>query len=213
VPRATPFTRPDIEQQPKPMTKPENGAAAGSVRGQARVTQLSEQLIEQAIEVIGNANRSPARVRQLIEQAIEAIGDAHRTGYEDGYRKGFDEGRKAGKRLAKGKSAFAKQRGGQKILNDIWALQFVDFVDEHVAADDITVDAAVDMYRDMMARHGKEHGFAKRYFASRKVFELDKSKGRTKLIRLYWRIKKGEHKIEAPNREDYSRLKRFYSSA
>jgi hypothetical protein len=51
--------------------------------------QLSEQLIEQAIEVIRDANRSLARVRQLIEQAMEAIGDAHRTGYEDGYRKGL----------------------------------------------------------------------------------------------------------------------------
>ena len=62
MPRAKAFTRPDIEQQPKPIAKPENGAAAGCARGQARVTQLSEQLIEQAIEVMGDANRSPARV-------------------------------------------------------------------------------------------------------------------------------------------------------
>jgi hypothetical protein len=130
-----------------------------------------------------------------------------------GIAKGYDEGRKAGKRLAKGKSAFAKQRGGQKILNDIWALQLVDFVDEHVAADDITVDAAVDMYRDMMARGGKEHGFDKSSFVSWNVFELDKSKGRAKLIRLYWRIKKGEHKIVARDREGYLQLKRFYSRA
>jgi hypothetical protein len=208
VPRAKAFTRPDIEQQPKPIAKPENSAAAGCARDQARITQL----IEQAIEAIGDANRTHARVTELIEQAIEAIGDAHRTGYEDGYRKGYDEGRKAGKRLAKGKSEFAKQRGGQKILHDIWALQLVDFVDERIADEKTSVGAAVEMYRDKLARYGKEHGVGKSSLLSWKVFELDKSKARAKLIDLYWRIKKGVHKIEATNREAYSQLKRVSSN-
>jgi hypothetical protein len=209
VPRAKAFTRPDIKQQSKSIAKPENGAAAGSMRGLARVMQLREQLSEQAIEVIGDANRSPARVKQLIEQAIEAIGDAHRTGYEDGYRKGYDEGRKAGKRLAKGKPEFANQRGRQKVLNDIWAQQMVDFVDQRITDEKISVDAAVEMYRDMMARGAKEDGGGLYW----KVFELDKKIGRAKLVNLYKRIKQGRHKIEASNREAYSLLKRGSSGS
>lgn len=112
---------------------------------------------------------------------------------------------KRGKRLAKGKSEFAKPRGRQKILNDIWALQFVDFVDAHLA-DGKTLGAVVEKYRDGMARFIRAEGISKDTLLDITVFEQDKHRARGALMSLYRRIKNGKHKIEAKNLEAYRLL-------
>jgi hypothetical protein len=126
------------------------------------------------------------------------------------------EGVKAGKRLAKGKSEFAKPRGRPKLLNDIWALQFVDFVDARLADGRTRLSAAVEEYRHGMARFLKAEARSVRAKDGIKglvldcaVFEQNKHEARGALMNLYRRIKDGSHKIEDRNRKAYFDTKAF----
>lgn len=142
-------------------------------------------------------------------QLDERIGAAHYIGYEAGYKAGHDAGYKAGlkvgKRLAKGKSKFAKPHGRPKVLGDIWALQFVDFVDEQVAGGK-SPGAAVEMYRDAMTRGLRAEGIDQ---FSCSVFEQDRLKARGVLMEIYRRIKNGKSNIDPRMRDAYAQLKRF----
>jgi len=138
-----------------------------------------------AEQIVADRLRS---IEQTFANGLRVIGrlsaDINKKQYADSVR--------AGKRLAKGKSEFAKVHGGQKVLDDIMALQFVDFVD----SSGIALGAAANQFRSQVIEAWKEHDLRK---------EIPSEDA---LMRLYTRIKKGKRKIESHNRRAYELLKR-----
>jgi hypothetical protein len=133
------------------------------------------------------------------------------TAYERGfavvYEKGFADGSRAERRKAKGKSPIAKPHGGQKLLeNDIWALQFFDFVNQCTANDAISVAAAVADYLRVFRRGLKREGITEGDAIAPRILTYEPTKARESLIHLYRRMKKGTHKIEPRIREQYEAL-------
>jgi hypothetical protein len=127
-------------------------------------------------------------IEQTVANGLRVIGRLN----ADMNKKHYTDGVRAGKRLAKGKSEFAKERGGQKTLDDICALQFVDFVDES----GIALGAAAYHFRSQVIKAWKELDL------------IDKIPSADALMRLYTRIKKGTRQIESHNRQAYELLKR-----
>jgi hypothetical protein len=146
------------------------------------------------------------QIEQKFVDLVRQIDQARAEGVDYGYEQGYADGIKAGRRLAKKKSQFPKARGRQKTLHDIWALQFVDFVDQRVA-DGKALNAAVEMYRDAMARGLKAEGAFDSELLSCEVFKQEARKARGVLIDLYRRIKNGRHTIEVRNRDAYVAMK------
>jgi hypothetical protein len=133
-----------------------------------------------------------------LERAIEqAKIDFYKAGYEAGYKAGRDAGLKARKRRAKGKSETAKSRGRQKVLPDIWALQFFDYV-ESCDRRGLSPGAAAEEYRNLMASAWEDFD--------------ERGPSRAALMRLYEKMKKGTDKIDPSVRRIYKRLKRDSSS-
>jgi hypothetical protein len=85
---------------------------------------------------------------------LEFVTGTMKVGYDEGYQKGI----KAGRRLAKGKSEFPtlKSRGAPKVLgHEVLRQQFIDFVDDWMREEGVSLPAAVSKYRDVMRRAWK----------------------------------------------------------
>jgi hypothetical protein len=88
-------------------------------------------------------------LQQFYNQALLA-------GYKDGYKQGI----KGGRRLAKGKPEFPitgppflKSRGAPKVLgHETLREQFIEFVDDVMREEGVSLPAAVSKYRDLMRR-------------------------------------------------------------
>jgi len=151
------------------------GGQAGDVRAEG--TDGLEQIVTDGLRSL----------EQTVADGLRGIG---RLG-ADMYNKGYADGVRAGKRLARGKSEFAKERG-QKILDDIQAMQFVDFVD----GSGIALGAAAYQFRSQLIKAWKELDL------------INEIPSEDALIRLYTRIKRDKRKIESNNRRAYELLKR-----
>jgi hypothetical protein len=131
---------------------------------------------------------------RAIEQAITKFERAIKQAITDAYACGV----RAGKRLAKGKSRSAKARGRPKVLDDIWALQFVRHVDSLINNRGVSLVGAVAQYLNVMAPVWKDLN--------------ERKPSNAALIRLYRRMKKGNHKIDARVGRAYEQLERDRSS-
>ena len=110
------------------------------------------------------------------------------------YGKGYADGERAGKRQAKGKPPSLKARGGQKTLDDILALHFLDFVE----ASGGPPNAAAEAFRNGL----QSTGMSQKQIPSREA-----------TIRLHKRMKSGKHKIEESARCAYNALRRSSSGS
>ena len=113
-------------------------------------------------------------------------------GFEDGYKQGrkggYEQGIKAGRRLAKGKPefpstgpGFLKSRGAPKVLgHELLRQQFIDFVNDWMRGEGVSLPAAVSKYRSVMGRAWK---------GIREVPDQEQ------LLRLYQRVKRDSSSI------------------
>jgi hypothetical protein len=109
---------------------------------------------------ISDIERLDALMRSVLGRTLlEFVTGAMKVGYDEGYQKGI----KAGRRLAKGKSefpttgpGFLKSRGAPKVLgHEALRQQFIDFVDDWMREEGVSLPAAVSKYRDVMKRAWK----------------------------------------------------------
>jgi hypothetical protein len=169
---------------------------------------------------IPTATTSEKQCHVVVEtgcQRTDAIFDAYQIGYGRGYDEGLKAGRKeglrAGRRRAKGKPEYARPHGGQKLLCDVWALQFFDFVEECTVDGKISLHAAADEYLRRSIRYLRKEGLNNNPNFEDKVFTLESTKARAGLVRLYRRIKKGTDSIDPEIRKQFVVIKRHLSEA
>jgi hypothetical protein len=88
----------------------------------------------------------------------QLLTDDFQRGYDQGWKDGYEQGIKSGKRLAKGKSAipkrlFSKRHGRPPVLDPILLVpQFVNFVNDRMHTEGVSLPAAVSKYRGLMGR-------------------------------------------------------------
>jgi hypothetical protein len=131
------------------------------------------------------------------DRAIDQATTKFERAIEQAITDAYANGGRAGKRLAKGKSPSAKARGRPKVLDDIWALQFIRHVDSQNNRG-VSLGGAVAQYLNVMAPVWKDLN--------------ERKPSRAALFRLYRRMKKGKHKIDARVRRAYEQLERDRSS-
>jgi hypothetical protein len=92
----------------------------------------------------------------------QPLTDDLQRGYDRGWKDGYEQGIKSGKRLAKGKSAipkrlFSKSHGRPPVLDPILLVpQFVDFVNDWMRTEEVSLPAAVSKYRALMGPAWKD---------------------------------------------------------
>jgi hypothetical protein len=196
MPPAKKFTRSNTVRRPQMGSRApsgdkteQNSSGVGAEKSRAP-GQIGDVLTEgidglHAEKIVADGLRS---IEQTVANGLRVIGRLS----ADMNKKQYADGVKAGKRLAKGKSEFAKAHGGQKVLDDIMALQFVDFVD----GSGVALGAAAHQFRAHVIEAWKELDL------------IDKIPSADALMRLYKRVKTGKRTIESHNRRGYELLKR-----
>jgi hypothetical protein len=108
-----------------------------------------------APDLRSNLERIDVLMRSVYGRTLHQYQD---EGMNKAYQYGYKQGIKAGRRLAKGKpefpeTGFLKSRGAPKLLgHELLRRQFIDFVNDWMREERVSLPAAVSKYRDVMKR-------------------------------------------------------------
>jgi hypothetical protein len=118
-----------------------------------------------APDLLSNLERLDEAMRSVYGRTFDQFGyETFQRGYECGYkqgvRDGYKEGIKGGRRLAKGKAEFPKNpfsKSGRPPMLDpvLLAPKFIEFVDDWMREDGLSLPAAVSKYREVFGRAWK----------------------------------------------------------